>query len=103
LQQMQSKLQNDMTLAEQKFQFDMKLKQMDVQKDTAKEQMIEDRKDQRSKMEATQQSAMIQQRQDGLLPTDFGDQPQGPPLTEQLATQTPQSEQPTEPQQDMMI
>ena len=89
-------LQNKLTLAEQQFQYDMQLAQVGVNRDLKREQMIEDRKDQRSKMEATQQSSMIQQRQDNLLPTDFSDQPQGEPLAEQLQSQVPQ------PPQDQM-
>ena len=90
IKRMQAELQNKLTLAEQQFGYDMQLEQVRVNRDLKREQMIEDRKDQRSKMEATQQSAMIQQRQDGLLPTDFGDQNQGPPLAEELSTQVPQ-------------
>ena len=90
IQQMGAELQNQLTLAQQKFEFDKQLAQINLQKDVNREQMIEDRKDQRSKMEATQQSAMIQQRQDGLLPTDFATQNQGPPLTEELGGQIPQ-------------
>ena len=44
------------------FQFDMQLKQMDMQANGQKEQLIEDRKDKRIKMEGTQQSQMIDQR-----------------------------------------
>ena len=36
-----------------------------------KETRIEDRKDQRSKIEATQQSQLISQRQNDSLPIDF--------------------------------
>jgi len=89
IQQMSAELQNQLTIAQQKFEFDKQLAQINIQKDVNREQMIEDRKDQRSKMEATQQSSMIQQRQDGLLPTDFATQNQGPPLTEELGGQVP--------------
>ena len=44
---------------------------MDVDKDAAKEKEIEDRKDERTRIQATQQSQMINQRQNGTLPTDF--------------------------------
>ena len=54
-----------------KFQFDMQLKQLDVQNMQEKETRIEDRKDQRSKIEATQQSQLISQRQNDSLPIDF--------------------------------
>jgi len=87
MQEMEKDLAMKMQLAEQKFGYDMQLAQLDIQKDRAREQMIEDRKDQRSKLEATQQSAMIQQRQDGLLPTDFSTQGDGPSLEQELPSQ----------------
>jgi len=60
---------------QQKFEYDMQLKQLEVQAIQQKEAAIEDRKDKRSKMEATQQSEMISQRQNDSLPTDFENQP----------------------------
>ena len=54
-----------------KFKYDMQLKQLDVQNVQQKETAIEDRKDTRSKMEATQQSELISQRQNDSLPIDF--------------------------------
>ncbi len=56
---------------EVKFGYDMQLTQADVAKDSEREAMIEDRKDKRTKMQATQQSTMINQRKNDLLPTDF--------------------------------
>jgi len=58
-----------------RFQFDMQLKQLEVQNMQQKENAIEDRKDTRSKMEATQQSELISQRQNDSLPVDFENQP----------------------------
>ena len=58
-----------------KFQFDMQLKQLEVQNMQQKENAIEDRKDTRSKMEASQQSELISQRQNDSLPVDFENQP----------------------------
>ena len=58
-----------------KFQFDMQLKQLEVQNTQQKEGAIEDRKDTRSKMEASQQSELISQRQNDSLPIDFENQP----------------------------
>ena len=58
-----------------KFQYDMQLKQLDVQNTQQKEGAIEDRKDTRSKMEASQQSELISQRQNDSLPIDFENQP----------------------------
>jgi hypothetical protein len=40
-----------------------------------KEGAIEDRKDKRSKMEASQQSELISQRKNDSLPIDFENQP----------------------------
>jgi hypothetical protein len=84
IQRMQMDLQNKLALAEQKFNFDMQLAQVNVKKDLDREQMIEDRKDQRTKLEATQQSKLIQQRQEGLLPTDFREEVSGPNLSQQM-------------------
>jgi hypothetical protein len=58
-----------------RFQYDMQLKQLDVQNIQQKEGAIEDRKDKRSKMEATQQSELISQRKNDGLPIDFESQP----------------------------
>ena len=60
---------------QQKFEYDMQLKQIEVQAIQQKEAAIEDRKDKRSKMEATQQSEMISQRQNDSLPKNFENEP----------------------------
>ena len=52
-------------------QFDLELKQMEVQAMKEKESLIEDRKDKRTQMEGTQQSEMIDQRNNDLMPLDF--------------------------------
>ena len=57
-------------MAEQ-FQYDLQLAQQQNARVSEKEQFIEDRKDKRTKLQATQQSKMIEQRQSDLLPTDF--------------------------------
>ena len=83
LQRMQAAAQLEQQKMQMQFQFDMQLKQMDVQSTTQKEGEIENRKDKRSKMEATQQSQLISQRQNDLLPKNFEDQgmvPQEAPL-----------------------
>ena len=61
-------------LMEQKFQYDMQLAQADIQVTSAREKEIEDRKDKRTKLQATQQSQMISQRQNDSAPTDFENQ-----------------------------
>ena len=71
IQRMQQELQNKQQLMAKEFEYNMKLKQMDVDSSTKKESQIEDRKDKRTKMQASQQSQMITQRQTDGLPTDF--------------------------------
>jgi hypothetical protein len=44
---------------------------MDIDTNTKKEAQIEDRKDKRTEMQATQQSKLISQRQNDLPPTNF--------------------------------
>ena len=80
LNRMQAAAQLEQQKMQVQFQFDMRLKQMDVQSTQSKEAAIEDRKDKRSKMEATQQSALISQRQNDLLPQNFEDQSIAPQL-----------------------
>ena len=55
------------------FEYNMKLKQMDVDSSTKKESQIEDRKDKRTKMQASQQSQMnyTDVKHDRVPPTDF--------------------------------
>ena len=71
IQQMQQKAQIDQQLLNLRYTYDMQLKQMEVQSKVQREQMIEDRKDNRTKLEGTQQSEMIDQRKNDLLPIDF--------------------------------
>ena len=75
LQKMQTASQIKQAEMERQFQYDMQLKQMDVQVQRSKEQFIEDRKDKRTKIQATQQSEMISQRQNDGLPIDFENEP----------------------------
>jgi hypothetical protein len=49
----------------------MQLKQIEVNAMSAKEAEIEDRKDKRTKLQATQQSKMIDQRKNNTLPINF--------------------------------
>jgi uncharacterized protein (UPF0179 family) len=73
IQRMQITAQLKAQEMEQQFQYDMQLKQIEVQAQQQKGASIEDRKDKRSKMEATQQSELINQRQNDSLPKDFED------------------------------
>jgi len=58
-------------LMAEEFNYQIQLAQAKIGRDKEKEQFIEDRKDKRTKIQATQQSKMIEQRQNDLLPTDF--------------------------------
>jgi hypothetical protein len=71
IQRMQTENQLKLQLMAQEFEYDMKLKQMDLDTNTKKEAQIEDRKDKRTEMQATQQSKLISQRQNDLPPTNF--------------------------------
>ena len=71
INQMQQKAEIDKQLLELRYQYDIKLKQMDMQEVSNKEKEIENRKDERTRIQATQQSQLIDQRKNDLLPTDF--------------------------------
>jgi hypothetical protein len=71
IQRMETEAEIERAQMAQQFEYDMKLKQMDVDASTKKEAQIEDRKDKRTELQATQQSKMIEQRQNDLPPTDF--------------------------------
>ena len=58
-------------LMDHEFQLNMQLKQVEVDALKTKEAQKEDRKDQRTKIQATQQSEMIEQRKSGTPPKDF--------------------------------
>ena len=79
INKIQQKAEIDRQLLELKYQYDIKLKQMDKEQMSSKEKMIEDRKDERTRIQATQQSQLIDQRKNDLLPTDF-EQNQDNPL-----------------------
>jgi len=68
---MQLQSQLDQQKMAQEHKNAMELKGLEVKGMQEKEGMIEDRKDKRSKMEATQQSKLIDQRKNDLLPTNF--------------------------------
>ena len=68
---METAAQLEQQKMQSQFNFDMQLKQMDMQAVQQKEKEIEDRKDKRIQMEGTQQSKMITQRKNDLMPFDF--------------------------------
>ena len=71
IDRMQTEAEIKRELMAQEFEYDVKLKKMDIEVTKQKEKEIEDRKDQRTKIQATQQSEMISQRQNDSLPTNF--------------------------------
>ena len=73
IQRMQTAAQIEEEQMAQQFEYDMKLKQAELENQKAKEKEIEDRKDNRTKLQATQQSKMIDQRKNNSLPIDFED------------------------------
>ena len=58
-------------LMAEEFNYQMQLAQIQARATTQKEQEIEDRKDKRVRIQGTQQSELIDQRQNDLLPKDF--------------------------------
>jgi hypothetical protein len=71
IQKLQSEAEIKMGLMQAEFDFNMQLAQVRANAEGQKEQEIEDRKDKRIKMQGTQQSELINQRKNNLLPTDF--------------------------------
>jgi len=74
LERLQTEMQLKKEILEVEFVYDMQIEKQKIKVTDKKELMIEDRKDQRSKQEATQQSQLINQSQNDLLPTDFNNQ-----------------------------
>ena len=74
IQRMEQEAMIKKQLMAEEFQYSVQLAQMEMQRSNTKEAEIEDRKDKRTQMQATQQSKMIDQRQNDLLPTDFESQ-----------------------------
>ena len=71
IQRMQQELMIEKQKMAQKFEYDMQLAQMQLGVAQQKQAQAEDRKDQRTKIQATQQSELIDQRKNNSLPKDF--------------------------------
>jgi len=93
LQKIQTEGELKKELMEIQFGYDQKLKQMEVEQAQRKERDIEDRKDTRTQIQATQQSQLIEQRRNNSLPVDFQQtqrrDPQDTNITEQEPTSVP--------------
>jgi hypothetical protein len=75
IQKMQVQAELDAQKLQMQHKLNMQLKQLEVQAAQQKEAQIEDRKDKRTKIQATQQSEMISQRKNDGLPIDFESDP----------------------------
>ncbi len=71
IQRMQTEMQLKAQLMQQDFGYQMQLAQVKTGAEGSKESEIENRKDKRLKMQGTQQSKLIQQRQNDSNPVDF--------------------------------
>ena len=71
LQKLQAEVMAKKALMEQEFQYNMQLKGMEVQNLQQRESQREDRKDERTKLQASQQSELIEQRKNNTPPTNF--------------------------------
>jgi len=68
---MQMEVQSKMQLMQLEFQYNMKIREMDTAKAANDESEKEDRKDQRVKIQGTQQSELIDQRKNNTPPKNF--------------------------------
>jgi len=71
IEKLRAEAQIKKELMAEEFNYNMQLAAERVNKDTAREKEIEDRKDKRARIIGTQQSQMIQQRQNDGTPIDF--------------------------------
>ena len=74
IQRMQTEAQIKRELMAEEFNYQMQLAQIRANAEAGKIAEVEDRKDKRTKIQATQQSELINQRQNDLLPKDFESQ-----------------------------
>ena len=74
IQRMQTEAQIKRELMAEEFNYQMQLAQIKANAEAGKIAEVEDRKDKRTKIQATQQSELINQRQNDLLPKDFESQ-----------------------------
>ena len=68
---MMQEVQHKKELMQLEFEMNMQLKGLEVSGQKSKEKEKEDRKDERTKIQATQQSELIDQRQTGKPPKNF--------------------------------
>jgi hypothetical protein len=71
IEKMEQEARLKQQLMQLEFQYNMQLTQMQGQANTEKLNKMEDRKDEREKLRASQQSELINQRQNNTMPKDF--------------------------------
>ena len=71
IQRMQTEAKIKRELMDEEFNFNMQLAQARIKSESEREKEIEDRKDKRVKITGTQQSEIIYQRKNNLLPKNF--------------------------------
>ena len=71
IEKMQAEAEIKRGLMAEEFNFNMQLAQIRANAEMSKEQDVEDRKDKRLKIQGTQQSELIDQRKNNLLPKNF--------------------------------
>jgi hypothetical protein len=71
MQRLQAEGEIKKQLLAEEFNYNMQLAQLKVQAETNKFSQLEDRKDERTKIQASQQSELIDQRKNDSLPKDF--------------------------------
>ena len=71
LQQLEAEMNSKKELMQMEFEFNMQLRELETSAASENEGMKEDRKDERTKIQATQQSEMIDQRNNGKSPKNF--------------------------------
>ena len=79
IQRMQTEAEIKRQLMSEEFNYQLQLEQIKAQRETMREQEIEDRKDNRTRIAGTQQSKMIDQRKNDLLPINFEAEGEGQP------------------------
>ena len=71
IQKMQAEMEMKKQLMQQEFDFNMQLKKIEADAINNKDKMKEDRKDERTRIQASQQSELIDQRNSGKAPKNF--------------------------------
>ncbi len=80
IQRMQTEAEIKRQLMAEEFNYQLQLEQVKTQREATREREIEDRKDKRTRIAGTQQSQMIDQRKNDLLPIDFENQNEQPAI-----------------------